>query len=115
MKITVFPLADLKTARRLARNTQWLADNDQLPTVAQFTEWLHAEESQLDAYPVVVMMEGIPYYSSVHLVRHHVGVTHYVSSQRKNADRAEELQGVLVNHAMVLNPRALISISRKRL
>lgn len=115
MKINVFPLSDAKTARRLARNTQWLADNDELPTVAQFEEWLHAEESQLDAYPVVVLMEGIPYFASVHLVRHHVGVTHYVSSQRRFENRADAPQGALVNHAMVLNPRALISISRKRL
>ena len=62
-----------------------------------------------------VIMHDIPYYSSVHLVRHKFGVEHFVQSQRVNPDRGAERQDALVTHAMDLNFQALVNMSRKRL
>lgn len=61
----------------------------------------------------------IPYWVSVHLVRHKFGVEHFVSSQRNDRqsdyDRTKAPQDSPVYHGMFINAQALISISRKRL
>lgn len=63
----------------------------------------------------------IPYYVSVHLVRHFVGVNHYVQSQRDDRQkevqipRAEKPQGEYVTHIISLNAQSLIQIAHKRL
>jgi len=63
-----------------------------------------------------VEMYDIPTFVSVHLVRHNIGVNHFVSTRRD--DRGSD--GVVtrltpVNHSMLVNAQALIGISRKRL
>jgi hypothetical protein len=68
-----------------------------------------------------IEMRSIPYYVSVHLVRHKVGIEHFVGSQRPTSmnpvgyDRRQAAQDALVDHTMILNPQVLINISRKRL
>ena len=61
----------------------------------------------------------IPYWVSVHFVRHSIGITHFVQSQRNDRqsryDRDEAKQSVPVNHRCVANAQALINISRVRL
>ena len=61
----------------------------------------------------------IPYYVSVHLVRHKHGVEHYVKSQRndrqKDYDRCSARQDEMVTHIMDINAQALISMSHMRL
>lgn len=60
----------------------------------------------------------IKYWSSVHLVRHKIGIDHFVSTQRTDRtgfNRDEISQGALVNHEATANANALITISRKRL
>ena len=52
------------------------------------------------------------------MVRHKVGIEHWVSTQRSDrtgVNRDELPQGALVNHACEANAQALITISRKRL
>ena len=57
----------------------------------------------------------------MHFVRHHIGVNHYVQTQRndrqekKDYDRAVEPQGKLVYHIMSINAQELIYMSHKRL
>ena len=56
--------------------------------------------------------------SSVHMVRHKIGIEHWVSTQRSDRtgiNRDDLLQGALVNHACEADAQALINISRKRL
>ena len=61
-------------------------------------------------------MEDIPTFVSVHLVRHKIGVEHFVKSNRvdrggdQNAGREAP-----VAHAMLINAQALINMARKRL
>lgn len=55
---------------------------------------------------------------SVHMVRHKVGIEHWVTTQRTDrtgVNRDELPQGSLVNHACEADAQALINISRKRL
>ncbi len=56
---------------------------------------------------------------SVHMVRHKIGIEHWVSTQRSDrtgVSRDELPQGALVNHACEADDaQALINISRKRL
>lgn len=75
-----------------------------------------SEHSPIRTQMFVVEMQDIPTFVSVHLVRHKVGVEHYVRSNREDrggndkADRATP-----VNHMMLLNAQSLINMSRKRL
>ena len=58
------------------------------------------------------------YWVSVHLVRHKIGIEHWVATQRSDrtgVDRNDLPQGALVNHACEADAQALINISRKRL
>ena len=60
----------------------------------------------------------IPYWISVHFVRHHIGVNHYVETQRSDRtgeDRTSKRQDELVSHIMSINAQELINMSHKRL
>lgn len=62
--------------------------------------------------------KDLKYWVSVHLVRHKIGIEHWVATQRTDRtgiDRNELPQGALVNHACEADAQALINISRKRL
>ena len=75
-----------------------------------------AEHSPIRTQMFWVELEGIPSYVSTHLVRHKIGVEHYVQTNR--LDRGASFvadRNTSVNHAMFLNAQALINISRKRL
>lgn len=55
---------------------------------------------------------------SVHIVRHKIGIDHWVSTQRSDrtgVNRDGLPQGAFVNHGCEANAQALINISRKRL
>lgn len=63
----------------------------------------------------------IPYWVSVHLVRHKFGVEHFVSTQRddrhpeEKLSRNEKPQGEMVTHIIYLNAQEFINISHMRL
>ena len=62
----------------------------------------------------------IPYFVSTHFVRHHIGVNHYVQTQRddrvdNSIPRSEKPQGALVSHIMSINAQELINMAHKRL
>jgi len=62
--------------------------------------------------------KDIPYFVSVHFVRHKIGIEHFVKTSRTDrtgVDRNKLPQDNPVNHECVANPQALINISRKRL
>ena len=86
------------------------------------TEWktrmLFAEHSPIRQLVYKIRFENIPYYVAMHLVRHKVGVEHYVSTQREDRtgeDRAGKPQDAPVTLTMTANAQAVINISRKRL
>lgn len=60
----------------------------------------------------------IPYFVSVHFVRHHIGVNHYVQTQRtdRTGIKRDDLpQGEIVSHIMSVNAQELIFMAHKRL
>jgi len=86
------------------------------------SEWkrkmLMAEHSPIRAIEFTVRITDVPYYVVMHLVRHKIGVEHFVSTQRTDrtgVQRDNLPQGALVSYIMKINAQALINISRKRL
>lgn len=78
---------------------------------------LEAEHSPIRELWFGIRME-IPYWVSVHFVRHHIGVNHYVQTQRTDRtgiNRDELKQGELVSHIMSVNAQELVFMTHKRL
>lgn len=66
------------------------------------------------------MIKDIPYWLHTELVRHHIGMTPYVRSQRddradNDVPRSEKPQGALVNMIVDMNAEALMSIANRRM
>ena len=79
---------------------------------------LQAEHSPIRTLWFTVRMD-IPYWVSVHFVRHKYGVEHYVTSQRNDRqdryDRTKARQDATVTHVMDINAQELIQMARMRL
>jgi hypothetical protein len=88
------------------------------PTYTWIKSILLAEHSPIRVPTYEIVWDSIPYWISVHLVRHHVGVQPFVSTQRVDRtgeNRDDKPQGSIVSMSMILNANAIINISRKRL
>ena len=120
MRVTLVSVpteADKLWCRQCALSTAG-KDSHEPPT----TEWLHrileARHSPIRElwYHFELV---IPYWVSVHLVRHHVGFQPYVQSQRNDRqdhyDRRKAPQDTLVNMRLSLNAEALMTLANKRL
>ena len=92
-------------------------------TTLPSTEWkekiLKAEHSPIRTLWFAFRIE-MPYWVSVHFVRHKYGVEHFVQSQRddranNHTPRAEKPQGEMVNHIMYINAQELMFMARRRL
>lgn len=86
------------------------------------SEWKHklllSEHSPIRKLKISWKWIDLKSWVSVHLVRHKVGIEHFVSSQRTDRtgiDRNKLPQDSLVNHECEADAQALINISRKRL
>jgi hypothetical protein len=98
---------DWLRACNLVRKTQ---GKDPLPKGHEVSyEWrekvLRARHSPIRLIMYQVELKGIPYWLSVHLVRHKIGIEHFVVSQRDDitgVPRDKKPQGALVDHTMVL-------------
>lgn len=79
---------------------------------------LQAEHSPIRTLWFTIRMH-IPYYVSVHFVRHKYGVEHYVTTQRNDRqdkyDRTKAPQDAEVCHIMDINAQALINMAHRRL
>ena len=89
-----------------------------LPTDEWKKKLIQAEHSPLRELWFGIRMT-IPSYVSVHFVRHHIGVNHYVQSQRNDRqdkyDRTKAPQDAMVTHIMSINAQELIFVLHKRL
>ena len=92
-------------------------------TTLPSNEWkekiLKAEHSPIRTLWFAFKIE-MPYWVSVHFVRHKYGVEHFVQSQRddranNNIPRAEKPQGEMVSHIMYINAQELMFMARRRL
>ena len=86
-------------------------------------EWkdkmLKCEHSPIRTLMFTIKLIDIPYWVSVHFVRHEFGVEHYVKSQRNDRqddyDRNEAPQNAPVTHILDINAQELMYMARKRL
>jgi len=79
---------------------------------------LYSEHSPLRQLIIKWKWINLKYWVSVHLVRHNIGILHYVGTQRTDrtgVNRDDLLQSNLVTHECEANAQAIINISRKRL
>lgn len=104
--------------KNLCRKTVNMVDTKNEPISKWKRDLLIAEHSPLRHSLITIQIDDIPYAMSTHLVRHHVGVTPYVStsrSDRTGVDRNTRSQMDTVSMRLDLNIQSLINISRKRL
>ena len=103
-----------------ARTTVWKPELGKEPSERFMYDIYASEHSPIRAKTYIITYTGIPSWIATHFVRHNVGVTPFVSTQRDDrvndiVDRDKEPQGALVNMKLHLNSQAIINISRKRL
>lgn len=79
---------------------------------------LRSEHSPIRTLMFTIKL-SIPYFVSVHLVRHKIGIEHYVQSQRNdrqsNYDRETAPQNAMVTHIIDVNAAQLMIMARRRL
>ena len=100
-----------------ARTTINLAAGDKEITPAYMRKMYMCEHSPIRIKEFNILIENIPYWVAMHFVRHHVGVTPFVSTQRTDrtntSKRGEQDAPVMLR--MVANAQAIMAMSRKRL
>ena len=86
------------------------------------SEWkrkiLLAEHSPIRKLWIKWKWIDLPYWVSTHIVRHKIGIEHFVRSQRTDRtgiDRSGKSQSAKVEHEVEANAQAMINVSRKRL
>ena len=80
--------------------------------------WLKRLHSPVRGIQFLIEMKGIFTKTSVHFVRHKIGVEHFVKTNREDRGGMgdEHINRLTpVNHAMLINAEALISMAHKRL
>lgn len=111
IRVTIEKLTDESLMRELASETT--GGKECKVSLARMYAAMHSPaRSQM----FTVRMENIPTFVSVHLVRHKIGVEHFVKSNREDrggdgkADRDTP-----VNHTMLINAEAIVHMAHKRL
>jgi hypothetical protein len=111
--ITIRPVTDLALVQRAAEMT-----THGQPVKAPLKAWYRTEHSPIRARMFWIELPAIPTFVSVHLVRHKVGAEHFVQSMRDDRGGAGDdvvTRNTPVNHGLLANAQALITMSRKRL
>ena len=92
---------------------------DKVPPMRWRERLLRSGHSPARTLMWTVELVNVPYWIVMHLVRHKIGIEHYVSTQRNdrqsNYDRAAARQDAPVLYRFDVNANALIEISHKRL
>lgn len=121
MEIKIKALTEDIEVLNAARMTVWKGDMDKQPSEKFMYDIYMSEHSPIRDKWFVVEITGIKSWIATHFVRHSVGFTPYVSTQRDDridymeTTRDDAPQGKLVNIRMTLNAQSVINLSRKRL
>lgn len=113
MKVTAKILIQPQTAYDIARRMRGIEPKELEPKT--WYKFLKSEHSPIRIATYEVYMENIPAWVSVHFTRHKVGVEHFVTTNRADLTGKERTADATVNHTMVINAQALITMARKRL
>lgn len=118
MRVVIEKLTDWDLVKRAALQTRNLKMKT-LPTKEWIMKMLRAEHSPLRCLHFYITFYDVPYFVHVHLVRHFMGLTPFVSTSRSDLtevhDRSERIQTDLVNFSLDINAQAILNISYKRL
>lgn len=107
--------------KRSARTTISQEGAGKYPTDSWKKNMLLAEHSPIRKIKVSWKWTNIMSWVSVHIIRHWLGIIHWVTTQRTDrtdrtgVDRNNSPQSTLVEHECEANAQALINISRRRL
>ncbi|MBV5310806.1 hypothetical protein [Chromatium okenii] len=112
MQITATKLTDIELLRRACDMTR---HEGQSASTVSLAAMYRCEHSPIRTQLFWIEMSRIPTFVSVHLVRHSIGVTHYVESNRDDKGGKDTGRNMPVNHAMLINAQALMAMARKRL
>lgn len=109
---------DWNRAKLLALGTE--GKEAKTPATAEWKDkLLRCEHSPIRTLMFTIQLVDVPYWVSVHLVRHKFGIEHYVKSQRNDRqseyDRNSAPQNAPVNHIIDVNAQELMFMARKRL
>lgn len=118
--IKIRELTNNKEVLNRCRTTVWKDGLNKEPTIVFMEDIYKMEHSPIRDKWFSVEIRGIPYWLSTHFVRHSIGYTPYVSTQRDdridyNGSRDDRKQGELVNMDITLNAQAFINVSKVRL
>lgn len=119
MKIEITKVTQWKEVLNAARFTQRKEPLDKEPSIEFKKKIIKAEHSPLRCLMFNIDLYDIPYYVSVHLVRH-IHAQPFVSTSRPDIDgkqlpRDEQKKSDLVNMRLFLNAQEIINISKVRL
>lgn len=107
---------DWRRALMLARGTKGSGvDISFTPGLEWRQRLIKSLHSPVRTIMYTVMLCDIPYYSAMHIRTHHIGIEHYISSQRAQENRGEAPQNALVNHIIDFNPQGLVNVAVARL
>ena len=120
MKITVKQKTGWENVLDCARTTIWKDGLEKEPSESFKVQMAISEHSPLREVSFSILIEGLKSWVATHLVRHHIGVEKYVSTQRDDrikdpVSRDDKGQGEPVNMRISINAQALINTSRLRL
>lgn len=118
-KVAITEITSWKDVLNAARFTQRKAPLDKEPSTEFKKNIIKAEHSPLRCLMFYIDFFDIPYYVSVHLVRH-VHAQPFVSTSRPDIDgnqkpREEQLKSDPVNMRLLVNAQEIINISKVRL
>lgn len=120
MKIEIIKITDIN----LMRKACWFTTGGLSANRITLSKMYSCEHSPAVTQHFWIEMEGIPHSASSHLVRHKIGVDHFVQSFRPDRYKEQNSNKLMtlkqfrdrpVNHAMDINALALIHMSHKRL
>ena len=120
MEITVRELTNNKEILNRCRVTVWKEGLEKEPSEKFMENIYKAEHSPIRDKMFNIQIRGVKSWLATHFVRHSVGYTPYVSTQRDDrldytGSRDDRKQGELVNMDITLNAQAFINVSKKRL
>ncbi|MFW5752927.1 MAG: hypothetical protein ACOCYV_02630 [Planctomycetota bacterium] len=111
MQITAEKLTDRDLMRRACEMTMRGGSSK-----VSLARMYRCEHSPMRTQLFWIEMHAIPTFVSVHLVRHKIGVEHFVMSNRDDRGGAHDTDRYSpVNHGMLIDAQALVNMARKRL
>ena len=110
-------ITKLTSQELIAKAMSYTSDSKVKLSDRVVNQMYNSEHSPIRTQIYMVEMLNVPTFVSVHFVRHSIGITHYVKSNRTDRQNVDTVadRNTLVNHMMILNAQALINIARKRL